>query len=285
MMSPEETTQPANSAKVPDPVKGPLDASVGSPKVPELVEGLLDASVGSSKVPELVEGTSQGSELRAAIFDLDGVITDTAEYHYQAWQRLADEEGLAFSRLINEKLRGVSRRESLAIILQGRQRPEAEVEEMMRRKNGYYVELLANISPADLLPGVLSLVAEFRANGYATAIASASKNTPRVLAGLGIAAEFDQVVDGNADLPAKPAPDVFLEAARRVGFPPSQCVVFEDAAAGIDGALAAGCWTVGLGPHERVGHAHLRLDGLGGFNLNRLLEELNAARSRAGSDH
>ncbi len=217
------------------------------------------------------------NELRAVIFDLDGVITDTAEYHYRAWQRIADEEGLPFGRSMNERLRGVSRRESLAILLAGREVEEARAAELMARKNGYYVDLLEHVGADGVLPGVLPLLRELRQNGYATAIASASRNAPAVLEGLGIAGLFDAVVDGNTDLPAKPAPDVFLEAARRLGVPPGLAVVIEDAAAGIDGARAAGMWVVGLGPSERTGHAHVRLDDLDGVDLGRLLAELETA--------
>ena len=217
------------------------------------------------------------NELRAVIFDLDGVITDTAEYHYQAWQRLADEEDLPFGRDVNERLRGVSRRESLAILLDGREIEESRAQEFMQRKNGYYLELLTRIGPDDVLPGVLPLLDELRAEGYATAIASASRNTPTVLAGLGITDRFDAVVDGNAGLAAKPSPEVFLEAARLLGVPAGLCVVVEDAAAGIEGARAGGMWTVGLGPAERVGEAHVRLDSLDGVDLARLLAELDTA--------
>lgn len=214
--------------------------------------------------------------MRAVIFDLDGVVTDTAEYHYLAWQRLADEEGLTFDRAVNERLRGISRRESLAVLAEGVPMDEARAAELMERKNSYYVAFLDRIGPGDVLPGVLDLLADLRSHGYATAIASASRNTPMVLDRLGVTGLFDVVVDGNANLPAKPAPDVFAEAARRLGVPAEQCVVVEDATAGIEGALAAGMWTVGLGPSERVGMAHVRLDDLSHTTLACLLAALEA---------
>jgi beta-phosphoglucomutase len=206
-------------------------------------------------------------ELRAVIFDLDGVITDTAEYHYRAWQRMADEEGFPFNREVNEKLRGVSRRASLEIILAGRKLPEEKMAELMERKNSYYVAMLDQITPADLLPGAVPLLEELRAAGIKTALGSASKNARPALDRLGIAALFDAVADGYSVQRTKPAPDLFLKAAEMLGVPPAFCAVVEDAAAGIDAALAAGTWAIGLGPAERVGHAHVRFDSLDGVTL------------------
>ena len=218
-------------------------------------------------------------ELRAVIFDLDGVITDTAEYHYRAWQRLADEEGLAFDRQVNEALRGVSRRASLEIILShaGASRTEAQIAENMARKNRYYVNMLGEITSADLLPGALALIEELHAAGIKVAIGSASKNTPMVLDRLGIRDLMDAVADGNKVSAPKPAPDVFLRAAELLGVPPAFCAVVEDAEAGIDAALAAGMWAVGLGPAARVGHAHARFDSLQSVTLAALRAALEDA--------
>ncbi len=201
-------------------------------------------------------------ELKAVIFDLDGVLTDTAEHHYRAWQRLADEEGLKFDREVNEALRGVSRRASLEIILRhnGAEWEDARVLEGMERKNNYYVESLADISPADLLPGAVELIEELRGAGIKVAIGSASKNTPTVLDRLGIRHLMDAVADGNNVSVPKPAPDVFLKAAELLGVPPAFCAVFEDAEAGIDAALAGNMWAIGIGPATRVSHAHTRFD-------------------------
>jgi beta-phosphoglucomutase len=212
--------------------------------------------------------------LRAFIFDLDGVITDTAEYHYRGWKRLADEEGLPFTREDNEALRGVSRRESLLLLLKGRVYPEEKLQEMMARKNNYYLEFIKEITPRDLLPGAKELVEELRAAGYKTALGSASKNAREVIERLGIASLFDAISDGYSVERAKPAPDLFLHAAGQLGLPPGECVVVEDAAAGIEAARAGGFRSVGLGPRERVGMADAVFPSLEGVRLADLLEAL-----------
>jgi beta-phosphoglucomutase len=193
--------------------------------------------------------------IRGFIFDLDGVLTDTAEHHYRAWQRLADEEGLPFSRADNEALRGVARRESLLRILKGQVVPEARLLDMLTRKNQYYLGYINEISPQDWLPGARELLEELHAAGYKTALGSASKNAPQVVAALGASGLLDAISDGNSVQRPKPAPDLFLHAAAQLGLAPAECVVVEDAAAGIEAARAGGFRSVGLGPRERVGQA------------------------------
>lgn len=195
--------------------------------------------------------------LAAVIFDLDGVLTDTAELHYRAWQQLADDHGLPFDRTVNEELRGVSRVDSLRRILDGRQVDDDTFEAMMASKNATYVELLAGMGDGDALPGARELVAACRQRGLRTAVGSASKNARTVLDALAMTADFDAIADGSTVAAAKPAPDVFLAAAEAIGVAPSDCAVLEDAAAGVDAALAAGMTAVGIGPVSRVGHAHL----------------------------
>jgi beta-phosphoglucomutase len=197
---------------------------------------------------------------RAVIFDLDGVLTDTAEFHYLGWQRLADEEDLAFDREANDALRGVSRHDSLSILLGDRQVDDAHFADMMERKNGYYLEYLQEMSPKDALPGAVSLVVDAKRRGLQVAIGSSSKNAAFVLEALGMSGMFDAVADGHTVENAKPAPDLFLAAAELLGQPPEACIVVEDAESGVDAALAAGMTAVGVGPHERVGHAHHRFD-------------------------
>ena len=216
--------------------------------------------------------------VRGLIFDLDGVITDTAELHYRAWQRLADEEGLPFDRAANEALRGISRRESLRIVLGGREVPDEVANELMARKNAYYRESLRSITPADILPGSLELIDAARDRGLAVALASASRNAREVLDRLGIAGRFDAISDGNTVAAPKPAPDLFLAAAASLHLEPSACVVFEDAADGIAAAHAAGMRAVGIGPVERVGAAESIMAGLAAGALDEVL----ALRPRSG---
>jgi len=213
--------------------------------------------------------------LRAFIFDLDGVLTDTAEYHYRAWKRVADEAGLPFTRDDNEHLRGVSRRESLLLILKGRPYPEEKIQAMMARKNNYYLEFIKEISPRDLLPGAQELLEELRANDYKTALGSASKNARDVVERLGIDSLLDAISDGYSVERQKPAPDLFLHAAAQLGLPPKACVVVEDAAAGIQAAKAGGFRSIGLGPRERVGGADMTLLNLVGVHLADLLKALH----------
>jgi beta-phosphoglucomutase len=212
--------------------------------------------------------------VRGFIFDLDGVLTDTAEYHYRGWKRLADEEGIPFTRENNEALRGIPRRESLMLILKGRAYSEAKILEIMDRKNKYYVEFINEITPKDLLPGARELLEEIRAAGLKSALGSASKNARDVVRRLGIADLLDAISDGSSVERQKPAPDLFLHAAKQLNLNSNECVVVEDAAAGIEAALAGGFHTVGLGPRERVGNAEVVLDSLEGIHLETILNFL-----------
>jgi beta-phosphoglucomutase len=222
----------------------------------------------------------QYPEVRGVIFDLDGVLTDTAEYHYRAWQKLADEEGLFFNREANESLRGVSRRDSLLKLLGDRQVSEEKFQEMMERKNHYYVSYTQDISPKDLLPGALSLLQDLRDKGIRIALGSASKNAKPVVEQLGIADFLDAIADGYSVEKSKPAPDLFLYAAQELGLEPHHCLVIEDAGSGVEAALAANMWALGLGPTERVGKAHLTLSTLAGLSWNDLLARLGEVKQK-----
>lgn len=219
--------------------------------------------------------------IRGLIFDLDGVITDTAEYHFLAWKRLADEEGLNFSRADNEELRGVSRRESLLRLLKGKIVPEATLEAWMQRKNDYYTAYLDTMTPEDTLEGVLDILHEAKATGLKIGIGSASKNAKPVIEKLKLTSLFDVIGDGYSVVNPKPAPDLFVWVAGGFGLPVSEVLVFEDAAAGIDAAQAAGTSTVGLG-HAGVHHADLRLANLAHTSLSAILSHFAEHQSNHG---
>jgi HAD superfamily hydrolase (TIGR01509 family) len=155
-------------------------------------------------------------------------------------------------------------------MLKGRTFPEAQMLEMMERKNGYYLDYLTQLTPADALPGVVEFLAAAHAEGILIGLGSASKNATLVLKGLGLTERFQAIGDGYSVVNAKPAPDLFLWVAGRLGLPPQECIVFEDAEAGVEAALKGGFWCVGLGPHERVGQAHLRYDSLAEIALGEL---------------
>lgn len=214
--------------------------------------------------------------IRGFIFDLDGVITDTAEYHYRGWKQLADDEGWQFDRSANEKLRGVARRESLLSMLGARASgySEAELQEFMNRKNEYFLKFIQQITPRDLLPGAQELLQELRAGGYKIGLGSASKNARQVLKSLGIDAMFDAVADGYSVEKQKPAPDLFLHAAKLLGTKPSESVVVEDAGAGVEAAKAGGFYAVGLGPPERVRGADAVFPSLEGVHVRDILNAL-----------
>jgi beta-phosphoglucomutase len=209
---------------------------------------------------------------KAIIFDLDGVLTDTSEYHYLSWKRLADEEGIPFTRQENdEHLRGVSRKESLTYLLKGRKVSDAQFQEMMERKNRYYTEMIKNMTPKDLVEGGRQLLEEIRQAGIKVAVASGSKNAHTVLDLLQIMDLLDAVADGNSVSNSKPAPDIFVYAAGMVRIPTSESLVVEDADAGIESAKAGGMQALGIGPAERFHRADKVLPSLANKHLQDLL--------------
>jgi beta-phosphoglucomutase len=220
-------------------------------------------------------------DIRGFIFDVDGVLTDTAEYHYRAWQRLADEEGLPFDRQANEALRDVSRRESLMHIIGIGQYSEEALQAMMERKNRYYVESIETITPKDLFPGTVELLQELRQAGIKIAIGSASKNARTVIEKLGIGNLVDAIADGNSVELPKPAPDLFLFAAKQIGLAPAQCVVVEDATVGVQAAIAGGMLSIGIGPIARVGAADIVLPNLIGVHFVDLQTQLKLAPEKS----
>jgi beta-phosphoglucomutase len=213
-------------------------------------------------------------EIRGFIFDLDGVLTETSEYHYRGWQRLADEEGIPFDREKGDALRGVARVDALKLILGDRQVTPEQFQEMADRKNGYYLEFLEELSPADVLPGARELLAEIRASGRKVSLASASKNARRVVDLLQIGELLDAISDGHSVERSKPAPDLFLHAGGQLKLPAGACVVVEDAASGVEAAHRAGMRCIGIGPADRVGAAELVMPDLSEAKLDAILAAL-----------
>lgn len=211
---------------------------------------------------------------QGVIFDLDGVIVSTDDCHYRGWQRLADEEGIYFDRTINERLRGVSRMESLEIVLERATKTYGDEQklEMATRKNNYYRELLQTLSAADLLPGVMPVLSELKTRGVKIAIGSSSKNSPYILERIGLADFFDATSDGNDIKRSKPDPEVFLLAAERLGLAPEACLVVEDAEAGITAALAAGMRALGVGSAATDPRAHLTAPDLAAITVAAMLD-------------
>lgn len=214
------------------------------------------------------------NEIKAFIFDLDGVITDTAEYHYKSWQTLADEEDLFFNREINEKLRGVSRMDSLEIILDGKEVDEKTKKEWTDRKNAYYQKYLEQITKENILDDMEAKLKRLKADGYKIAVGSSSRNARKVLKQLKIYDMFDAISDGNSVDNAKPAPDLFLHTAKNLGLKPEECVVLEDAKSGVEAALAANMKAVGVGPEARVGKANLVYGNVGSIDFDEILKKL-----------
>ncbi len=208
---------------------------------------------------------------------MDGVLTDTVELHYQSFKRLALEEKIPFNREINEHLRGLSREDSLAFLFKGRVLSPTELQRLMQKKNEYFLELAATMTSADLLPGVENLLDLLKEKGFKIAIASSSKNTKLIIKSLNIESYFDSISDGYSVKLAKPAPDLFLHAANCLGIKPPACIVIEDAAAGIEAALAAKMHVIGIGPQKRVGNADFIFDSVSAINLDYILNEINSS--------
>ena len=195
---------------------------------------------------------------KAVLFDLDGVITDTAEYHCQAWKALAEELGIAgVDRTFNEQLKGVSREDSLKKILElGGKAATYDAEsfaQLAKQKNENYVQMIQKVGPDDIYPGILDLLKDLRAKNIKIALASASKNGPFLLEAMGLSTYFDAIADPAKVAASKPAPDIFLAAAAGVGVPITLCIGIEDAQAGIAAIKAAGALPIGVGSAEDLG--------------------------------
>ncbi|WP_114570052.1 beta-phosphoglucomutase [Exiguobacterium flavidum] len=221
--------------------------------------------------------------IEAVIFDLDGVITDTAEYHFLAWKQLGEELEIPFDREFNETLKGVSRMDSLDRILAlgGKQdafSPE-EKEALAAKKNEHYVELIHHISAKDLLPGITDFLDEIRAAGLKIGMASASKNAFTVVEALGVRHYFDHIVDAATVAQSKPHPEVFLRAAEALHAEPAHCIGVEDAAAGVTAIKAAGMYAVGVGPAETLAESDYRVDSTDQLSLTKILARVSASEA------
>ncbi len=210
--------------------------------------------------------------IKACIFDLDGVIIDTAQYHFLAWQRLAQELGILFTVEQNERLKGVSRMQSLDILLDlgGMKLDDQSKDALASRKNEWFVEYINKIRPEDTYPGVKALVSKMKSRGIKVGLASSSKNARTVIRLIEMEKDFDAVVDGTMIKHSKPDPEIFLLAAGLLKTPPSECVVFEDAEAGVEAAVRAGMKAVGIGSPNQLGKANLVIPRTGDFILERL---------------
>lgn len=210
--------------------------------------------------------------MKACIFDLDGVIVDTAKYHYLAWKRLASEMGIDLTEEVNEQLKGVSRMESLNIILnlKGVILSDLEKEELADKKNVWFVEYINAMKPDEIFDGVKELMKEIRDHKIKIGLASSSKNAQAVLKLLGIQSLFDVVIDGTMIRHTKPHPEIFLKAASALGLTPAECIVIEDAEAGIESAVRAGMKCVGIGSPKQLHKANLVISKISELKFDKL---------------
>lgn len=213
--------------------------------------------------------------IKGALFDLDGVIVDTAKYHYIAWRQLAQSLGFDFTELDNERLKGVSRMASLDILLEigGLQSKFSndEKQRMATEKNDRYVSLIRQMTPDEILPGTEAFLTALRHKGIKVALGSASKNAMLTLDNLRLTPLFDAIIDGTKVSKAKPDPEVFLKGAEALGLRPEECVVFEDAVAGIEAARAGGMKCVGIGSPDVLTKADIIIDGLHEMTVEKLI--------------
>ncbi|WDU83642.1 beta-phosphoglucomutase [Caloramator sp. Dgby_cultured_2] len=201
--------------------------------------------------------------IKGCIFDLDGVVVDTAKYHYLAWKRLANELGFEFTEKDNERLKGVSRMKSLEILLEiGNLSFDEETKlKLAEKKNNWYVEYISKMDESEILPGVKEFLSQLKENGYKIALGSVSKNAMIILENTNLKQYFDAIIDGNKVTKAKPDPEVFLKGAEELNLKPEECIVFEDAIAGIEAARRANMKVVGVGSKEILKDADMVIEG------------------------
>ena len=212
--------------------------------------------------------------MKGIIFDLDGVLVDTAKYHFLAWKRLAEELGISFKEEENEQFKGVSRMKCMDILAEmgNLTLSNEEKETLATRKNNWYRDYISKMDEKEILPGALDFLKEIKSAGIATALGSASKNARMILEKTGMASYLDVIIDGNSVSRAKPDPEVFLKGAEGMALPPEECVVFEDARAGIEAALKAGMKAVGIGDREILKSAHMVFTSMQDLHLSDLGE-------------
>lgn len=212
------------------------------------------------------------ADIKCCLFDLDGVIVDTAKYHYLAWKRLANELGFEFTEDNNERLKGISRMKSLEILLEigGLDLNENTKLKLADKKNSWYVEYISKMTPDEILPGVKNFIEDLKRRNIRTTIGSVSKNTRTILKNVGLTSYFDVIIDGTKITHAKPNPEVFLKGAKELNIDPKNCVVFEDAKAGIEAAINAGMYSVGIGSSDILGKANLVVPGFEEMSFDKL---------------
>lgn len=216
-------------------------------------------------------------DLQACIFDLDGVLVDTAKYHFSAWQRLADELGVPFDHADNNQLKGVSRVDSLEFILnKGDLVLDNDTKvRLMDRKNEWYLDQVKTMGPDELFPGVVEFIDELRSAGVGIALGSSSKNAPFILKRCGIEDRFDAVIDGNSITFSKPDPEVFLKGAAALSAEPARTVVFEDAVSGVEAGKNGGFIVVGIGDENILNKADFVLADFEGLSIQKLTDRLS----------
>lgn len=218
-------------------------------------------------------------QIKACIFDLDGVIVDTAKYHFKAWRRLANELGFDFTEEENEQLKGVSRVESLNLILKWGRKEENDEEVktvMADKKNAWYLEYIERMTSDEILPGAEAFIRDAKSKGIKIVLGSASKNSRLILERIGVIHLFDAIMDGNSTTKSKPDPEVFLMGAQAVGLDPKECIVFEDAEKGIEAALNGGFYTVGVGNADVLDDAHIVIPGFEYIEYSEVIEALTS---------
>ncbi len=221
-------------------------------------------------------------KVEACIFDLDGVIVDTARFHYVAWKRIAQLFGGDLSLEQNEKLKGVSRMGSLEYILKANniQKSHEEKSELAKLKNEWYLELISSIDQSELLPGVINLLTELKSLKIPLALGSASRNAIKILHKIGVDHLFHTMIDGNLVEKSKPDPEVFLKGAKSLGIKPANCIVFEDSSKGIEAAISGGFIPVGIGEDSNLKNATIIYSGFQNLTFDTILTDIAKAKSR-----